>query len=107
MKIKWETLKKKAIKAAIGDTQWYLGPQEVEMACYAMLKSIGDGSFNWNRNLEELRKEVVRIIDRWDVRCTKKLIDLFPGIVPKNCIGKVPRCYMADNEDCDWVVDFE
>ena len=103
MRIKWETLKTKAIDATgvCGEYSfWQSGP-------YSLIAGIGDGSFDWKKNGKELRDKVVSIIDNWDIRRAKALIDLFPAIVPKNCQGRVPRCYMEDNENSDWMVEFE
>ena|ERR1039457_6625761 len=103
MEIKWDTLKSKAIAIAVGNKEyveiWKAGP-------YALLAGVGDGTFDWRKNAIEMRKEVIRIIERWDVRRAKALIDLFPGIVPKRCWGRVPVCFIADTEKAHWMVGF-
>lgn len=53
------------------------------------------------------REEAFGIIDKWDVRCVAKLIDLFPEIVPKRLLRASISCYMADDEDSTWMVCFD
>jgi len=61
----------------------------------------------WAGNLLELADEVYDRIMRWDVRQAGKLLELFPGYVPKNKQGQPFRVELVDNEagtDCDWVL---
>ena len=102
--IKWNTLKKKAIEAALGFPQWSFGPAEMEMACTALIAGMVDGSFNWKRNIEEIKNEVADIIDRWDVRAARKLVDTFPGIVNKRWVGVTAECFYGENGE--WMVRF-
>lgn len=108
MVYKWNTLKKKATQHVVGligggDTSWY---PNWELIAHALAGGVGDGTFNWRKNAEELQNEVIRVINRWDVRCAKRLVDLFPAIVPVRCRGVIPACYIEDKEDGEWVVDF-
>lgn len=102
MRMKWETLKEKAILMAVG----YVEHICVEAAPFALIAGIGDGTFDWKTNSKKMREQVIKIIERWDIRRTKALIDLFPGIVPKRFLGRVPVCYIADNKNADWIVEF-
>lgn len=52
------------------------------------------------------RAESFTIIDAWDVRCVARLIELFPGIVNKKQRKSPIRVFMADNANCDWMVEF-
>lgn len=82
------------------------------LASYA--KAVAMREFTLGESASELalialkaREEAVEIIHRWDVRRVAKLIDLFPEIVPKSYRKATLSCYMADNEDCDWMVCFD
>lgn len=59
----------------------------------------------WNRVVLRAREAGLQLIDGWDVRQVGKLIELFPTAVPARMRNKPLTCYMADNEDCDWMVD--
>lgn len=59
----------------------------------------------WNQVVLRAREAGVDLINNWDVRQVGKLIDLFPEAVPQKYRGVELTCYMADNEDCDWVVE--
>lgn len=105
VRVKWDTLKEKALMC-IGP-KFQMGMPDSHVAAYALLGGLGDGSFNWKKNYDELWERCKAIVERWDVRRAKALIDLFPGIVPKRFVGRVPRCYMADTPNADWIVEFE
>lgn len=82
------------------------------LASYA--KSVALRDFTLGESATELalialkaREEAVEIIHRWDVRRVAKLIDLFPDIVPQKLRKATLSCYMADTEDCDWMVCFD
>lgn len=59
----------------------------------------------WNQVVLRAREAGLELIDNWDVRQVGKLIELFPESVPAKYRGKPLTCYMADNEDCDWMVE--
>lgn len=59
----------------------------------------------WNQVLLRAREAGLQLIDNWDVRQVGKLIELFPGCVPAKYRAKQLTCYMADNENCDWMVE--
>ena len=61
----------------------------------------------WQKMLLKAREEGVKIIDDWDVRVVGRLIDLFPECIAKQYRNAAVTCYMADNEDCDWMVEFD
>ena len=56
--------------------------------------------------VDEWADEALKIVDRWDVRMVAKLIELFPESIPKKFRGLPMAAYMADNENCDWMVQF-
>ena len=96
-------MKNKAVLVAVGNVPYVyerLGP-------YALLAGLGDAKCDWKRHAIELRNEAIRIIENWDIRRAKALIDLFPDIVPKCYVGKVPMCFMADNDNADWMIEFK
>jgi hypothetical protein len=65
------------------------------------------GGNPWRQMLLRAREEGVKVIDAWDVRCIGRLIDLFPESVPKQYRNAAMTCYMADDEDSTWMVDFD
>lgn len=103
MIMKWESLKRNAVLIAVGNESYIYE----KLAPYALLAGLGDAKCDWKRHAIELRNEAIRIIENWDIRRAKALIDLFPGVVPKYCVSKVPVCFMADNENADWMVEFQ
>jgi len=54
-------------------------------AAYALLAGIEDGTFDWRGNLEKLQEAVWERIERWDIRCIRKLHELFPTCLPRDC----------------------
>jgi hypothetical protein len=54
---------------------------------------------------DQLREDIVKVIDAWDVRCAATLIEKFPGIVRKQDNGKSPAVDMDDKGH--WVVTFD
>jgi hypothetical protein len=99
MTIKWDALKNKAKDMAVGNIPYCFE----KMAPYALIEGIIDNSFNWKQNVTILRNKVIQIIDNWDIRRVKTLIDLFPGIVSTSNRNRHITCYMDDN----WMVSFE
>lgn len=63
----------------------------------------------WNRVLLKAREASMDIINHWDVRKVAKLLELFPQAAPTLAKGvakgKALTCYMADNENADWMVE--
>lgn len=59
----------------------------------------------WNQMVLRAREAGLKLINDWDVRMVGKLIELFPGCVPRQYVGKQLTCYVADNENCDWMVE--
>ena len=61
----------------------------------------------WRQMLLRAREEGVKVIGAWDVRCIGRLIDLFPESVPRQFRNAAMTCYMADDEDSTWMVEFD
>lgn len=59
----------------------------------------------WRRVLACACDEGVKVIRNWDVRSVSKLIELFPDSAPARMRDAQLNCYMADNEDSDWMVE--
>jgi len=109
MTYKWDTMKEKAILIAVGNCEYFCE----KAAPWAMVEAVQErkiGGKNhksgWRMRSLEMRRKVIQIIERWDVRRVKALIDLFPGIVPQRFIGRAPVCFIADNENSDWMIEF-
>lgn len=66
--------------------------------------AIGDASSELSLIALRARVDAIKVIDRWDVREAAKLVDLFPAAVPKKYQRAALSCYMADNEDADWMI---
>lgn len=120
MVIKFDNMKKKAkqyIQTGNLNAWW---PDSMADLCYSPFggaealviaidefKSIDNpSSIDWRSALDQLRKEACLIVDKWDVRCVDKFIQLFPFVVPKKYLNKGFHCEMLDNENCDWVIIF-
>lgn len=102
MRVKWETLKEKAILVAVGNVEYVC----MNAAPLALIAGVADGTFDWKTNAGKMREAVIKVVERWDVRRAKALIDLFPGIVPRRFVGMVPVCYVEDTPSADWIVEF-
>ena len=59
---------------------------------------------NWREVEPELREKCYSIIADWDIRRAKTLIDLFPHMMPKQCLNKIPVADM--DEKGDWCLIF-
>lgn len=60
---------------------------------------------SWSQLVLKAREEGLDLIARWDVRRVGKLIELFPEAVPARLRGVPLTAYMADDEDCSWMVE--
>jgi hypothetical protein len=88
------------------------GQQQDYLALYAKRAgdrgfAIGDASSEMSLIALRAREDAIKVIDRWDVREVAKLVDLFPAAVPKQYHRAAITCYMADNEDADWMIAFD
>ena len=59
---------------------------------------------NWREVEPELREKCYSIIANWDIRRAKTLIDLFPSMMPKQCLNVIPKAEY--DEKGDWVLIF-
>lgn len=87
--VKWETVKLRAKREAnLSGTKGWIA---------SLLESMIDGSFDWRTSLENLQELVWDRIEKWDIREVKKLHDIFPRCLPKDCR------YVADlRDDGEW-----
>lgn len=56
------------------------------------------------------REQGISLIERWDVRQVRKLIDAFPSIVATQYRNGTISAALVDNEDgsdCDWIVSID
>lgn len=107
--MKIDTLKD-AIKKSIDNRRVYSSILDY-VACpisapEALVVGLKFGSYDWRTTLEELKTEAYKIIDDWDVRCIGQLMSMFPDVLPKSYRNKKMSIYMLDNENCDWVIEF-
>ena len=100
--VKWDAVKLKAQQAAnIGAYNHYdsNGVRMENPACYALLEGVADKSYDWRGKLNELQALIWDRIVRWDIRCIRKLHELFPSCLPRDCK------YVVDyNDKGEWVV---
>jgi len=108
--MRWDTLKEKAVLCAVGNETYFCE----KAAPWVIQEQVAEGRFGgrdhkdgWRMRSLEMRRKVAKVIENWDVRRAKALVDLFPGAVPKRCLGLVPRCYVADDGKGEWMVEFE
>lgn len=52
------------------------------------------------------REDGIRGIGNCDVRQAGVLVSQFPNILPRRLRGKSFSAYMADNDACDWMLEF-
>lgn len=57
--------------------------------------------------VEEWERRAHLQIEDWDVRNIRKLVELFPQSVPKQCRNWSISAYIADTDDSPWIVVFE
>ena len=107
---KWEALKE---RIAAEQYSRVLYRPDYEAAAVSMISTLfstaeaGPWKEKWRERLAELADEVHNRIRCWDVRCAGKLLELFPGYLPKKQQGLPFRVELVDNEagtDCDWTL---
>lgn len=101
MYFKWDSVKEKAILAAVGNVDYTLQV----LAPWAILAGINSGDYGWKKNAIELRAHVIRIIAAWDIRRCMALIELFP-CVPECYRKRVPTIRMLEDPDASWVLEY-
>lgn len=100
---KFETLKKKAKEqVGVGRANGCFFPQEKD---FLVLLPAIEERIDPRTLLDRWYREADKIIDRWDIRKVKKLIELFPGIVRKECLNREITCEIDDAEN--WLVNFK
>lgn len=105
--MKWETVKDKVARevytAIIEGRDWN--------TMSIILMDLVGSSFEIHKG--KTQHEVVKayadkawdIIQAWDVRCVSSLRELFPRCFPASLRTGGLVCYMADNENSDWMVE--
>ncbi len=103
MVYKWRNLKLKACQELSTRCQ---GGIYVALAQQIFIEQLQTGQKpeNWRTNLKWLREQGWKIIKNWDIRCAKKLFEVFPNIIPKKYRGTMP---MADYDiNGNWIIIF-
>jgi uncharacterized protein YecE (DUF72 family) len=95
--IKWETLKQKAQDVVYNRCHGNSFPTSEIMSVIVPALLAGRHPLNY---MEELCTEALKRIEQWDVRCYRRLIDLFPEIVK----GSYTKIEATTNAEDDWVV---
>lgn len=72
-------------------------------ACYALLQAI-DSRRPWREELINLEEKAEKIIKMWDIRAYKKLVHIFPHIIPKKYHDQMPIIRMDDR--MEWVLEY-
>ncbi len=100
--VKWERVKLRAQQAAGVRATGYCGwdGDSATMApVYALMAGVEDGTFNWRTNLTRLQELVWDRIAKWDIRCLRKLHELFPPCLPRDC-----RYVVEQDDKGEWWV---
>lgn len=97
--MKWETLKKNIAtqvhyQITTGWSFW------CQIAWVALNEKI-----LWRDAVDRCANAAYDRIMNWDVRCVGRLRELFPEAFPKSLRNGNLMIYMADNENCDWMVE--
>lgn len=61
----------------------------------------------WSHVSSQARQAGTDLIKRWDVQQVGRLIELFPDAVPAKYRRQRLKCYTADNDAGDWMVEIE
>jgi hypothetical protein len=56
---------------------------------------------------QDLANKCYEVVMDWDVRMVGRLREIFPKYFPASLKKGKLVAYMADNEDCDWMVEVE
>jgi hypothetical protein len=102
--LKYETIKKKAILELRSrhDDAAMMMPVIFE----ALLPAVANRQ-DPRQVSAEWMAAAVKIIERWDVRCVAKLIELFPSCIPRHLHGKAISATLDDTEMSDWIIRFD
>lgn len=104
MIFKWDTIKDKCVGMCKCNTFGAL-PHANSFYISAVMEAVACGHIDWRGKSKELQKKCEDIIDAWDIRMAKKLIDLFPNCIPTRFHNRTPK---ADyNEKGEWVLIYE
>ncbi len=109
---KWDALKRKAArelmwsKRVVEGAAMQGGTPNYAAITAVLAAVIEDKDTNWKGKLEELQKEVEKMVMQWDVRCAKKLIDLTfhhgCPIIAAKYKNRTPTAEMDDN--LGWII---
>jgi len=104
MKFKWHLMKEKVID------HLYMSPLShngyaPSRACFALLQAVERNS-DWRTEEKDMLKEAVQIVKQWDIRNYKRLVSLFPFILPVRYYNRIPTIYMDDTESMPWIIEF-
>lgn len=114
--IKWETLKKRAVKHFLGETDIYggmLNGASRDLAVAAIMKQnitsassplCDKNNADWRALFEAERQEGQRTISCWDVRLAHTLIAKFPTIISAKYANVKPDADV--NDKGEWVLFF-
>ena len=101
--VKYETIKKKAILEL--RSRHYDTTMMTPVIFEALLPAVAS-RMDPRQLSSEWMAAAVKIIERWDVRCVAKLIELFPSCIPKHRHGRRIFAENEDTEEGDWIVRF-
>lgn len=104
MRIKWETMKRRAAVEVQRTGGWFLADPSHNFWIGALICTV-ENHKPWRENLEELQKRALQRVNDWDVRCCMKLVAVIPAILPKRFHDKVPVAFIDDGSG-EWVLEF-
>jgi hypothetical protein len=106
MYLNWEALKERIVRAELDSDRLesHTIAQSGAVLADLALQACSAECPDWDSNFETLKEKVRGIILGWDVRCAKKLIDLFPSYVPAEFRNVELDAWMEDSLDSEWVI---
>lgn len=94
--IKWNDVKKRAVLHSRLMRADGLPP--TKLCLYAIMSGRASGN-DWRKNAAEMQKACHDIIMRWDIRNVRKLHELIPECLPKDC-----QYNIGQTENGQWVI---
>lgn len=105
--MRWEEVKKTVAREVFTRIQQCCLPEIYGAICRDLIASgfeVAKGRHSLEIATAYAEKARERIMD-WDVRAVGRLRDLFPWAFPPSLRTGALICYMADNANCDWMVE--
>lgn len=113
--MKWETVKDTVARGVFTEIQQCWGPVTLPLMLldlvtsgFAVIRDIQKRENNTAHGAAiatEYANKAWEVIMKWDLRAVGRLRELFPRYFPPSLRKGELVAYMADNENCDWMVE--